>query len=399
MYDFVGLGALNIDYILTEKKARSLNLNPKEIFGSDFEPGIEEWVNNLQVIEEHIAEIGSNNLKISCGGSAFNTIYAMSFLNQNLKLGFIGIAGKPEDNCDFKEKFKIAKIDDQFVLYDNAQSCGKCISYIETDRSLQTSEPIARHLGSYLEKNRENILKYLSQTRFIHITSIFDEETPKIVNNIIKEAKKRNPFLKISVDPGYEYVKSREPYVKELLSMADFVFLNRKEFEEFGRNNDDLTRAENIFNILNSDTHVIVLKNYSSIHVYEKFKGKIYYQIYLNCPTPRFLIKDDTGAGDVFAAGFLAAQVLPVFRGDFRYGIKLGLNMVKQKLKAFGHSNYQKFPIIVDVLLEKRYERKDLIIRNFIARNIVVLTDNLIPLIIAIFASLIAYLIISLMSS
>ncbi len=392
MYDFVGLGALNIDYILTEKKVRSLNLNLKEIFGSDFEPGIEEWINNLQVIEDRIAKIGSDNFRISCGGSAFNTIYAMSFLNQNLKLGFIGIAGKPEDNCDFKEKFKSAKIDDQFVLYDNTQSCGKCISYIATDRSLQTSEPIARHLGSYLEKNRENILKYLSQTRFIHITSIFDEETPKTVNNIIKDAKKRNPFLKISVDPGYEYVKSGEPYVKELLSMADFVFLNRKEFEEFGRNNDDLTRAKNIFNILNSDTHVIVLKTYSSIHVYEKFQDQIYHQRYLNYPTPRFLIKDDTGAGDVFAAGFLAAQVLPVFRGDFTYGIKLGLNMVRQKLNAFGHSNYQKFPIIVDRLLEELYERKYLNLRDFIARNIVVLKANLIALIIGVLASLIATL-------
>lgn len=398
MYDFIGLGALNIDYILTEKKIRSLNLNLIETYGSDFEPGIEEWVKNLQVTEDRIAKIGSNNFRISCGGSAFNTIYAMSSLKQNLKLGFIGIAGKPEDNCDFKEKFASAGIDDQFVLYDESQSCGKCISYISTDRSLQTSEPIARHFGGYLEKNRENILKYLSQTRFIHITSIFDEETPKIVNSIIKEAKMRNPLLKISVDPGYEYVKNLETYTKDLLSMADFVFLNRKEFDEFGRTKNDLTTARNIFNILNLDAHVIVLKTYSSIHIFEKFHDQIYHQRYLNYPTPRFLIQDDTGAGDVFAAGFLAAQILPVFRGDFTYGIKLGLNMVRQKLKGFGPSNYQKFPILVNKLLDELYKRKYLNLRDFIARNIVVLKNNLITFILGFFASILATFIIILFS-
>jgi sugar/nucleoside kinase (ribokinase family)/predicted nucleotide-binding protein len=357
MYDIIGLGALNIDYIFTENKAQSLNLSPKDIFRADFEPGIEEWIEDIQVIENEITTMGRDNFRIFCGGSAFNTIYALSFLNKNFKLGFIGIRGISEDNCDFAKKFEEARIDSQFVKYDNSQACGKSISYapsqIKKDRSLKTSAPIASSLGKYLEENRESILEYLGQTRFIHITSIFDSGTRNIVNDLIKEAKKRNRFLKISFDPGYEYVKRGPPYVEKLLSVADIVFLNNEEFKEFGRKEEDINRALNVFRMINSDEDsdglLIVLKKYSEICIFEKFNGQVYQKIYKNDPISIF--EDDTGAGDVFAAGFLASQRLPLLRGEFTYGIKLGLNMVKRKLEMLGSLNYRKFQNEVDELL------------------------------------------------
>ena len=351
IYHFIGLGALNIDYILPKKKIESLRQHTKGIFEDDFEPGTERSI-NLETVEKRINRIGITNFEKFCGGSAFNTIYAMSSLKEDLKLGFIGIAGRVEDGCDFKEKFRRAGIDDEFVSYNISESCGKCISYITADRSLQTSSPITRHLGDYLIQHREGILKRLSQTRYIHITSLFDKETPEIVNAIIKEAKKKNPFLMISVDPGYEYVMNEEePYVRELLSMANIVFLNGKEFEEFGRGEDDFTKAHNIFHKISSNADVIVLKKYSSIYIFEKFHDRIHRQSFPNPEISEF--EDDTGAGDVFAAGFLASQIMPVFRGNFKYGVQLGLNMVKQKFSAFGSLNYWKFPIVVDKTLDK----------------------------------------------
>ncbi len=345
MLDVVGIGALNLDFILP--KTQYLELTQRDSFqiSEMFEDGKEQPV-SMSHIDEAIQTIGRNYLVQRLGGSAFNTILSMSYLNERFKLGYIGVAGQTgkEGQNSFIKTFSDHKIDKKYV-HEVEKRSGVCVSIIkERERSLITYPGVNTLAGSYISQNYEEILDYLSNTKLVHVTSFYDNQTPKILARLLTEAKAKHPLLEISFDPGYYWCNNIEqiPVVKTINSITDYLMLNYKEFQDLGRyaNDNDVSLAKKIYNSYKVKKMLIILKKYGLIKLFMNY-NKLTNRKYDVDLLPINQIEDDTGAGDVFAAGFITSLLIPSM--DFNDGVLLGLELVKRKLRTAEPSYYLEF--------------------------------------------------------
>ena len=136
--------------------------------------------------------------------------------------------------------------------------------------------------------------------------------------NILREAKVQNPWLQISFDPGYDWVRriktgdNGDP-IKSIMELSTYLFLNMGEFQLLGSDTElqgDLEIAEDIFGHLSSQTILILLKKYDEIRVFHRLHNRVMQVRFLNNePLVTKDIEDATGAGDVFAAGLFTAML------------------------------------------------------------------------------------------
>jgi len=164
-----------------------------------------------------------------------------------------------------------------------------------------------------------------------------------------------NQQLVLSFDPGSEYCRNPTDIVKEAIGISDYLFLNWKEFRQLGNYEeaqqlkggkvDEKEIAFNLFESFHGPKLMVVLKTYNSTRFFQMFRNTVIARRFWQIPLLPFSIRDDTGAGDVFAAGFIASQFIPALSFDMRTTILFSSRLVKAKLKIVGcdaESEYQK---------------------------------------------------------
>lgn len=357
--DVVGIGALNVDYIekvtLRDILWPPFLREPRHL--KDFEPNKEEWIEDREANER----ITRGNIDyIGPGGSAFNTIHCLAQLKLGLQLGYVGVLGK-NDDCNFEEHFRKYGIDTQFVFKSEKQS-GKCISVyrqLTRSRSLKTAPGANNELAKMLNdrKIREELSRYLAEAKWIHLSSFVDADCFKEVVNVLKEVKKRKPCLIISFDPGSVYCSNPSESFSEIIKIADYLFLNGTEFCNLGGFDDfddakemgvDETEiARRIFQLYKNENLVFVLKSCNSIRFFKLLQDEPKTWRYWQLPLIRLKISDDTGAGDIFAAGFIISRLIPILGFDMRTAISLCVKLVNVKLKMLGCEAPDKYESIV----------------------------------------------------
>jgi sugar/nucleoside kinase (ribokinase family) len=355
LYELVGIGALNLDLIATQRRLMMLGPHLLGELRSRFEHGTEQPVDK-EVIEILLSQMGSRTFDAFLGGSSFNVVHTMASTNPGFRLGYIGVAGRTEIlDLDFCDALEELGIDTRFILKKEEFRSGVCISYIhEGERSLLTHSGANVAMADHLSSQYSEIIAYLSQAKSIHISSFFDERTPGVLLSLLTETKRRNPWLKISFDPGHHWMKFLTGDILGLLRLTDLLFLNDREFRMLGRNatwNNELELAERIFQVCNPATPLIILKQYDGIKLFYKLGERLLAPCYANVVMPPDSIEDDTGAGDVFAGGFLTAVLIPVM--EIRHGIDLGLRLVRAKLLSAGSSSFNSFPSIFSELISE----------------------------------------------
>ncbi len=246
---------------------------------------------SMQLVDRLKAErilAGTKDLDktIASGGSAANTIHGLAALG--VSTGFLGTIGKDNWGELFEQDIASNNIEPK-LIYSNTES-GRAIALVSKD----SERTFATFLGAAVELSADNIDEEIFRGyNYLHIEGYLVQNEDLIKKAVILA---RQLGLKVSLDlASYNVVEDNLDMLRELVkNNVDILFANEEEAKIFTGKNP----GEAIFDIA-KDVEIAVVKlgkNGSIIKRGNEF-------------TEVGVVKansiDTTGAGDLYASGFL----------------------------------------------------------------------------------------------
>lgn len=353
MLDIVGIGSLNLDLIAAAETVNSL---PKKRVRDAFRI-LENCAGRpaaLSDIEKVLSLLGRDSFCASLGGSAFNTVHGMVELETGIKAGLVGVAGNTGCGLDFKGLMRELSVDSRYVGCLPSESSGICLCVNrDGSRSLLNYPGCNRRITDHIHQNFEEIAGYLANARMIHISSVADDMAPEAIAGVVEEAKRRNPEIKISFDPGINWVRNITPAIARIIRSTDIIFLNAVEFrllaEEKG-DAADMAMACRIFERYGLRDTILVAKLKAAVKLYCGCDGGIDERCIENRIASPDRISDATGAGDTFEAGFLAVLLLKGM-GSLKEAAEIGSSFAYARLTQ---SRERIYPELSRIFFESR---------------------------------------------
>lgn len=233
-----------------------------------------------------LLEIANHVKEMASGGSAANTIHGLSCLG--VATGFFGKVGKDVLGAFFKKDMSANNIDAKLLESDNES--GKAVALISPD----SERTFATYLGAAVELCADDVTKELFEgyTHF-HIEGYLVYNQPLIEKALrfAKEAK-----LIVSLDlASFNVVEDNLAFLKEMVAKyVDILFANEEEAKAFTKKEHREALDE-----MAKDCNIAVLKLGKQGSLIKQFKTTFEVGV-----IPANSI-DTTGAGDLYAAGFL----------------------------------------------------------------------------------------------
>ena len=238
-------------------------------------------------LSQKITELSTGlDWTIETGGSAANTVRGIAQLGGSA--GFIGKICDDKIGRFFKSEFENLKINPH--LYYGDIATGKAATLISTDSE--------RTFGTYLGAASELSVDEISENIFasydyLHIEGylVFNHE---LIEGILKLAKKQG--LKVSLDmASFNVVEANLEFLNHLInSYVDIVFANEEEAKSYTG-----LVPEAALGIIAGQCDIAVVKIGKEGSLVQSGK-----QV-LKIATPQVTSFDTTGAGDLYASGFL----------------------------------------------------------------------------------------------
>ncbi|MEW1550675.1 PfkB family carbohydrate kinase [Streptomyces tsukubensis] len=327
------MGALNVDYIASASGLSRRTAEQVHESVARFEWNTEGPVDQSTVAKA-IERLGSAALDASLGGSAWLTVYTLAQLRLDIRLGYVGVAGRIETpGLSFLGQMDELGIDRQWVARRPDLTAGVCLSYLDDVERVMLTHPGANFaMADHLTAHADEIAGYLSGARLVHVTSFLDDRTPEVLAGVLGEAKRRGPGMRISFDPGFDWAQNPGPGVEAVLGLSDLVFVNHRELKALGGyavgESDDVLASRVLERVPGAT--LFVTKRYDAVEVYRTAGGGLLARRFrLRRRIREGTVEDATGAGDVFAASVLAA--LASGRLQVELGARLGLDLSRQR--------------------------------------------------------------------
>lgn len=304
--DVVGLGALNVDMVYEVDDLASLEIERgRERTGSHAEfKGLWQLLKNK----------GKLRMK-SGGGSAANTIYALG--KMGFSCGYLGKTGKDEEGAFLQKELKEAGIDTHKIRQDTRS--GICLVLLDKskDRSIIIL-PNANDTLSYSELD----LDYINKAQFLHMSS-FVGRIPFQAQKLVATKTR----AKISFNPGEPHATKGIKELTPILEHSFILFLSQREAEIL--TNKDYKKAAKKLLRYGIEIIACTLGERGSYILSRKEE--------LEVPADKSEAIDTTGAGDVYAAGFLAGLLkeLPLFKCA-----RLATRAAAQSIRGYGRNSY-----------------------------------------------------------
>jgi len=228
--------------------------------------------------------------KESPGGSAANTAAGLARLG--LKTGYIGKVSEDREGKLLLESFEKEGVNTSGIAISREGRSGIVIGFVnkEGERALYV-DPGVNDTINFEEIN----LEYASSAKFLHLTSFVGEKPFKAQKRLVQTL----PNIQVSLDPGELYARRGLEALKPVIRRTFVFSLNRNEMRLLtGKGYREGSMA-----LLDMGISVVAVKlgkmgcyvtDGKETHLVEPYKVKV---------------KDTTGAGDAFCAGFLYGLV------------------------------------------------------------------------------------------
>ncbi len=280
--DVIGIGNSLIDLLIRVDHEVINELNLKN--------GSMHLVNDAEV-KKILARIKSERVKIAPGGDVANTLAGIALLGGNAV--FCGKVGDDEHGAMYEEHMKKGGVKTKLAKAKGIT--GKAITFITPD----SERTFATYLGVACDLRKDEVDKEdIVNSKFLHVTG-YQLESPIIRETTLNalDIAKANG-VKISIDLADPRLVERnlEDMKKIVKKYANVLFMNEQEAKAFTNK-----EAENALEELANFVDIAVVKLGE--------KGSIIKQgnSVIKINSHKVKAVDTTGAGDMYAAGFLYA--------------------------------------------------------------------------------------------
>ena len=249
----------------------------------------------MQLIDNKTADKLTNNIKNSIvvsGGSAANTAVGFSSFGGNAC--FIGQTGLDEFGSLFSVDINNAKVFFENKAINDANKTSKSIILVTPDAERSMSTFLGASVNFNINSINEDLIL---NSKVLYIEGyLFDQlAAKKAIYHCCKLAKNKNIQIALSLSDLFCVERHRSDFLDLIVNFVDIVFANEAEIKSLY----NLTLKESVECIKHDVTiGAITLGSVGSI-VFDGNKEHVINPVKVKSPV------DTTGAGDLFAAGFL----------------------------------------------------------------------------------------------
>jgi len=258
--------------------------------------GFQLMKGGMKLVEGHEVETirqALPNLLSATGGSASNTMSALARLGA--RVGFGGKVGRDDWGKFFRDKLTAHGVQNHLVQSNEGLGTGQVISLITPggERSFAT------HLGAAVSFKPEDLKDSMFQGASLVYVEGYLIMNPPLIDRIFKMAKHFGAETAIDLASFNVVSDFKEAFLKHLDEDVDIVFANEEEAFALTGKKDTAALDE-----LKKICKVAVVKlgergSLSANHKHEHFH-----------PIEAVKAVDTTGAGDLYAAGFLFGHLM-----------------------------------------------------------------------------------------
>ena len=245
---------------------------------------------SMQLVDEKSSAIIESKLAVhestmAPGGSAANTIHGLATLG--IESGFISYLGKDEIGKFFEESMTSAGVKPLVFHTDTASGTARTIISADGERTFATN------LGASLELN-ENVItpELFKNWNYCYVEGYLIANKP-VFTKTISTAKECG--CKVVLDlASFNVVEDNREFLNELLPKIDIVFANEEEAKALTQ-----MSAEESLHYIADKVEIAIVKVGKKGSLIKR--GEEVVTIGCN----KVDVVDTTGAGDMYAAGFL----------------------------------------------------------------------------------------------
>ena len=223
---------------------------------------------------------------LASGGSAANTIHGLAMLGA--KTGFIGSVGKDETGDFFENDMKKAGVKTMLLRHNSATGTAVALVSADSERTFAT------HLGAAVELTAKDLKEeQFKPFHFLYIEGylIIDKPLTEKACRLAKENK-----MKIALDlASYNVVHANHKEFNDIIrKYVDILFANEEEAKAYTGLGPDKALTE-----LSEQVDIAVIKTGKNGSLIKRGDELVKIGV---LPV---LCRDTTGAGDLYASGFL----------------------------------------------------------------------------------------------